>query len=215
MGVLTYMHCCLLQKLRIRFVTKRNQRKRQRDEVQEKVGDQKVQGKVGDQKSPSKRLKTNELPVKDQSMESGILSVAHPDSDKTEAEEHRSVDHMDEIKMEDETDGDEDPEEDPEEYEEMEESSTQLDSSNVSNKKEVKTDVNAEPEKVAGVEKDAAEQSFKEKLIDDKVKPKSDGDICEKRDAKLDCREGETCAVMEVAVDKELLQACFLNFLLP
>jgi hypothetical protein len=186
-----------LQKLRVKFVTKRNQRKRQRDEIHEKEREK---------KSQAKRPKTTELPVKEEIIKSETLNAVEPDDDKTKAKEEKSVDHVDDVKMEDETDVDEDPEEDPEEDEEMEESSTQHDLPN-ENKEEEKTDVNAAPEKVAGNEKDEAEDSSKEKPKTAETEPKSDGDMSEKRDAKVDPGKKETSAVLEVFVDKDLLQA--------
>ncbi|XP_035540200.1 protein SHORT ROOT IN SALT MEDIUM 1-like [Juglans regia] len=179
-----------LQKLRINFVAKRNQRKRQRDEAHEKKRDK---------KSPAKRLRTNDLHVKDSTE---IDGVAHPDANKTMAEEDKFVDHVDELKMEDETDGDEDPEEDPEEYEEMEESSMQHESSYVNNEEEGKTDLSAEPEKVSGMETDKAEETLKEKPKAAETKPKSGEEMRKRKDG-----ERETSSVKEAAVDKELLQA--------
>ena len=124
-----------------------------------------------------KRAKTSELPVKEQDIKSETLNTGQPDDDKTKVkEEDKSVDHVNEVKMEDETDvvkmenekdvvkmedetDDEDPEEDPEEDEEMEESGTHHDLPNVN--KEEKTDVNAAPEKVVGIEKDEGEDYSK------------------------------------------------------
>lgn len=219
-----------VQKLRVKFVTKRNQRKRQRDEIPEKERDK---------KSPVKRAKTSDLPVKEQDIKSETLNSAQPDDDKTKVkEEDKTVDHVDEVKMVDETDvvkmenekdvvkmedesDDEDPEEDPEEDEEMEESGTQHDLPNVN--KEEKTDVSA-PQKVEGNEKDKAEDSSKDR---EKPKPaetelKSDGN--EKTDSKADTGKKETSTdtvkketstVTEVAIDKELLQVCFWELFAP
>ncbi|PQQ19523.1 cell division cycle and apoptosis regulator protein 1 [Prunus yedoensis var. nudiflora] len=97
-----------LQKLRIKFVMKRNQRKRQREV--EKVE------KGNDEKSPTKRPKINELPVTNQpaksseALNSSLLDGEKQDEEKT-------------VKMEHIADDEEDPEEDPEEYEEMEDAS--------------------------------------------------------------------------------------------
>lgn len=198
-----------MQKLRVKFVAKRNQRKRQQNEVREIEKDK---------KSPAKRLKTNEHPVKDLSINPEISSPADTDDDKSKAEEDKSADLVYELKMEDETDGDEDPEEDPEEYEEMEESSMQRESSYVNNEEEEegKTNLNAEPEKMSGIETDKAEDALKEKPKAAETKPKSDEEISRRKDGKADTGERETSSVKEVAVvDKELLQvflgipACF------
>ncbi|KAK7842460.1 hypothetical protein CFP56_013705 [Quercus suber] len=106
------------EKLRVKFVTRRNQRKRKRDEIQ---------AKERDKKSPVKRAKTSELLVKEQDSKSETLNTAQPNDDKTKVkEEDKSVDYVVEVKMEDETD-----DEDPEEDEEMEESGMQHDLPNV------------------------------------------------------------------------------------
>ncbi|XP_042983456.1 protein SHORT ROOT IN SALT MEDIUM 1 isoform X1 [Carya illinoinensis] len=192
-----------LEKLRVKFVRKRNQRKRQQNEVHEMERDK---------NSPAKRLKTNEHSVKDLSIKPEISSPADIDDDKTKAEEDKSVDPLYELKMEDETDGDEDPEEDPEEYEETEES-MQRDSYDANKKEEGKTNVNAEPEKVLGIEKDEAEKSLKVKPKAVETNPKSDEEMCIKREATVDSGErGETSAFKEVSVDKELLQQAFRFF---
>ena len=80
-----------MQKLRLKFVTKRNQHKRQREEIQEKERD-----KI----SPVKRAKTSDLPVKEQDIKSETLNTAQPDEDKTKVkEEDKTVDHVDEVKI--------------------------------------------------------------------------------------------------------------------
>ena len=80
-----------VQKLRLKFVTKRNQHKRQWDEIQEKERDK---------KSPVKRAKTSDLPVKEQDIKSEALNTAQPDEDKTKVkEEDKTVDHVDEVKI--------------------------------------------------------------------------------------------------------------------
>ena len=187
MGVCARRNC-------VKFVTRRNQHKRQWDEIQEKERDK---------KSPVKRAKTSELPVKEQDIKSKTLNTGQPDDDKTKVkEEDKSVDHVVEVKMEDETD-DEDLEEDPEENKEMEESGMQHDLPNVK-REEQKTDVNAAPEKVVGIEKDEGKDysKQKEKPKASKMELKSDGN--EKTDSKANTGEKETSAVMKLAVDKEL-----------
>uniref|UniRef100_A0A7N2LC86 Uncharacterized protein n=1 Tax=Quercus lobata TaxID=97700 RepID=A0A7N2LC86_QUELO len=79
------------EKLRLKFVSKRNQHKRQREEIQEKERD-----KI----SPVKRAKTSDLPVKEQDIKSEMLNTAQPDEDKTKVkEEDKTVDHVDEVKI--------------------------------------------------------------------------------------------------------------------
>ena len=79
-----------MQKLRVKFVAKRNQHKRHREEIQEKERDK---------KSPVKRAKTSDLPVKEQDVKSETLNTAQPDEDKTKVKEDKSVDHVDEVKI--------------------------------------------------------------------------------------------------------------------
>lgn len=100
-----------MQKLRIKFVTKRNQRKRLWEEKEEKDKDR---------KSSTKRQKTSEQPVKTKSADSALLGTDQSEDQKTKKREDTSVDKVNETKLEDETDEEDDPEEDPEECEEME-----------------------------------------------------------------------------------------------
>ena len=112
-------------------MTKRNQRKRQREEIREKETEK---------KSPTKRLKSNELPVKNESTKSDTSSAAHQAQQEDEmivtkedemivTKEETTADHVEEPKIKEEI-NDEDPEEDPEEYEEMDDASPQPNSSN-------------------------------------------------------------------------------------
>ncbi|KAL0003835.1 hypothetical protein SO802_011396 [Lithocarpus litseifolius] len=81
---------------------------------------------------PVKRAKISELLVKEQDSKSETLNTAQPDDDKTKVkEEDKSVDHVVEVKMEDETNVVKMEDEDPEEEEEMEESGMQHDLPNV------------------------------------------------------------------------------------
>ncbi|KAH1264621.1 Cell division cycle and apoptosis regulator protein 1 [Glycine max] len=101
-----------LQKLRIKFVIKRNQKKRQREDEQEK-DDVK--------KSPVKRQKGNDPSVKNEPTNMDTLNPTLLDDEKAVARNDNSSNKEDDVKMEDGSDEEEeDPEEDPEEYEEME-----------------------------------------------------------------------------------------------
>ena len=87
---------------------KRNQRKRRQEEINENKGEN----------LSSKRLKTDELPVKPKSAESEVLSAGRrPDDQNTEMRDGTAAVGVNETKLEQETDEEEDPEEDPEEYE--------------------------------------------------------------------------------------------------
>lgn len=146
-----------LQKLRVRFITKRNQRKRQREEKSDKETKK---------TSPTKRSKSNELPVmKNESTkldastatqqgDEMIVTKEETTTDQVEepkmANEETNVDHVEEPKIKDEIE-EEDPEEDPEEYEEMEDASQP--NSSIEKNEEEKAQTDAKPEK--GSEKEA------------------------------------------------------------
>lgn len=111
------------KKLRIKFVTKRNQRKRQRE----------ISEKESENTSSTKRAKTDEATVETKSIKTEKHDEAQKDDEKTIVkEENTSVDEVANVKTEGETDEDEDPEEDPEEEEDedMEDGSPQHDSAN-------------------------------------------------------------------------------------
>ena len=110
------------KKLRIKFVTKRNQRKRQRE----------ISDKESEKTSSTKRVKTDEATVETKSIKTEKRDEAQKDDEKTIVkEENTSVDQVANVKTEGETDEDEDPEEDPEEEDEdMEDGSPQHDSAN-------------------------------------------------------------------------------------
>ena len=117
---------------------KRNQRKRQREEIREKETEN---------KSPTKRLKGNELPVKNESTKSDTSSAVQQVQQEDEmfvTKEETTADYVEEPKIKDEID-DEDPEEDPEEYEEMDDAVPQP---NSSNEVEVSSVLNREAEMV-------------------------------------------------------------------
>ena len=100
-------------------MTKRNQRKRQREEIREKETEK---------KSPTKILKTKELPVKNESTKPDTSSAAQQAEQEDEmivTKEETTADHVEEPKIKDEID-----DEDPEEYEEMDDASPQTNSSN-------------------------------------------------------------------------------------
>lgn len=100
-------------------MSKRNQRKRQREEML----------KEDSKKSSPKRPKTIDIPSEDKSTEPETLSLSQVDAGASAVEGNNSADHVDETKMETETDNggeelEEDPEEDPEEYEELDDASS-------------------------------------------------------------------------------------------
>lgn len=105
-------------------MAKRNQRKRQREEIH----------KEDNKKSSPKRPKTTDIPIENKSMEPESSTLSQADAETPAVEGNDLATHVDETKMDTETDyGDEpeeDPEEDPEEYEEMDDTSSQHNSSN-------------------------------------------------------------------------------------
>lgn len=125
--------------MRLKFVAKRNERKRQREET----------SKGSDKKSSTKRLKTDEVTVDAKSAKTGtqdadgkssvkeeVTSIdgvenAKPeDADGTQnMKQEAAANEVENVKPEDEMDDDEDPEEDPEEEdpEEPEENEEMMD----------------------------------------------------------------------------------------
>lgn len=137
---------------------------------------------------------------------SETLTTAQQDG-KNIVEEHNTVDHVDEVKMQHENDDEEeDPEEDPEEYEEMEEDASPRQNPSSENN-EGKIDINAEP----GNEKDEPDGSLKGQpnMKATETKATSDSNTSEKREAKVDVDENENPAAKEAVVDKELLQVFY------
>ncbi|GKU99539.1 hypothetical protein SLEP1_g12374 [Rubroshorea leprosula] len=180
-----------LQKLRLRFVTKRNQQKRQREESE----------KGNENLSPAKHLRTSELPVKNESTKSETPPAAQKNDEQTRAKEETTVDHVNEAKTKDEAD--DEPEEDPEEYE-VEDESPQDNSCNEN--KEGKTDVDPEPERLNGNEK--YEESIEDKVTTKvaEKEPQPDGDASAKIGPVINTGKKEE-SVDKESVDKELLQA--------
>lgn len=180
-----------LQKLRIKFVTKRNKRKRQREES----------SKESELVSPVKRVKNEEKPnVEVKSIKTEIEDESQPDPGKTAVKEGgTSVDEAVKVKPENETDEDEDPEEDPEEDEEMPDRSPQHDSTNEEKDADMNIEADAKSEKVTGDEKDEQLETTKE-TSDTKSKLEAE---CKPEVEKAETKKKET----QIVVDKELLQA--------
>ncbi|RDX61931.1 hypothetical protein CR513_59791, partial [Mucuna pruriens] len=186
-----------LQKLRIKFVTKRNQRKRQREDEHEKDAEN---------KSPVKRQKGDDPTVKSDSTNMDTSNPTQVDDEKAVAENDNSSDKEEDVKMEDGTDEEEDPEEDPEEYEEMENGSPQHDASNDKNA-EQEANANIKSENITINDKAEDETSKGEIKVKDEVQEsKVDTQLKEEKEGKDDNKK-ETPVVKEVAVDRELLQA--------
>ncbi|KAJ6312143.1 hypothetical protein OIU77_013820 [Salix suchowensis] len=202
-----------LQTIRINFVTKRNQYKRQRVEIDEKDKDKDTDNDT-DKESSRKRLKTSELPVKAKSANSEMSSADQPNDEKTVMED-TSVDPISETKREEEIEAEEDPEEDPEECEEMEdpEEYVEMDDTGhvLSNeqKDEGKTSGDAErDEPLAGDEKDKAEEVAGDKtdINDVESNPKSGADLSENKHGMVKT-EKKDLSGKEAVIDKEVLEA--------
>ncbi|KAH1264622.1 Cell division cycle and apoptosis regulator protein 1 [Glycine max] len=183
-----------LQKLRIKFVIKRNQKKRQREDEQEK-DDVK--------KSPVKRQKGNDPSVKNEPTNMDTLNPTLLDDEKAVARNDNSSNKEDDVKMEDGSDEEEeDPEEDPEEYEEME-------MHEASNDKNAEQEANADTksENITTNDKTADETSKEEIKVKDEVQEsKADLQVKEEKEGKDEIKK-ETPTAKEVVVDRELLQA--------
>jgi len=203
-----------LQKLRLKFVAKRNQRKRQREET----------SKGSDKKSSTKRLKTDEVSVEAKSAKTGtqdadgkssvkeeVTSIdgvenAKPeDTDGTQnMKQEAAANEVENVKPEDEMDDDEDPEEDPEEEdpeepeenEEMMDAIPQPDLPNKENDVVGKTDTEIKAEKVVKNGEHETPKAISES------KPTS-GSESKENTEKMETKKSEKA----VAVDKELLQA--------
>ncbi|KAL5100195.1 hypothetical protein RYX36_004522 [Vicia faba] len=182
-----------LQKLREKFVIKRAQRKRQREEEDNA------------KKSRTKRQKGDDPPVK---IETDI-DTSNPtpaDNEKAVAENDNSSNKEDDVKMENASDEEDPEEEDPEEYEEMENGSPQQDSSDDKNA-ELEADAKNESENVTSNEKPADETSKGGIKVKDELKEsKDDVQLKEEKESKVDKIKKDTPA-KEVVVDKELLKA--------
>ncbi|CAK8536684.1 unnamed protein product [Lathyrus sativus] len=183
-----------LQKLRGKFVTKRAQRKRQREEEDSA------------KKSPTKRQKGDDPSVKIET-NTDTSNPTPADNEKAVAENDNSSNKEDDVKMENASDEEDPEEEDPEEYEEMESGSPQQDSSDDKNA-ELEADTKNESENVTSSEKAADETSKGEIKVKDEVKEsKDDVQLSEEKESKVDKIKKDTPAVKEAVVDKELLKA--------
>lgn len=196
-----------LQKLRKKFVIKRTQRKRQREDGPEKDNAD---------KSPHKRPKGDDPSVKSELTNMETANPTAADNEKTVAENDDTSNKGDDVKMEENASDEEDPEEDPEEYEEMENGSPQNDSFNDKNA-EQEANANIKSENITSDEKAADEPSKEEiKVKDEEKESKTDVQINQEKEGKVDKSKKETHAVKEVVVDKELLQVLvFLVYDVP
>ncbi|CAI0405956.1 unnamed protein product [Linum tenue] len=197
-----------LQKLRIKFVAKRNERKRQ------------LEGndpKDKDGKSSTKRLKTSEATLKNES-DAEVLNATN-ESDQQKDEEASAP--QNEVKPQDGTDDyeeepeeeEEDPEEDPEPPEENDEEMEDPEQNMITenDKEETKTtSVDDAAHGVVAVNETGGEDGDAKKPVLAKAKPELDS-ATEKGGAEVE-KKGEkgkdsSTAKEPVVVDKELLQA--------
>ncbi|PKI36802.1 hypothetical protein CRG98_042751 [Punica granatum] len=198
-----------LQKLRVKFVMKRNQRKRRLEETHERGSDAK----------PSTKLpKTSEDPVKSNKSASPEKSnSAQPNDEqmKDKEEDAPPVERAEDANMDDkeddayEEDPEEDPEEDLEECEELDDGAPEDDPSNEETEQKEDTGVSAEPENKVGGSKDDKEEADEPEKEKSKVtsaaetKQSSDVDMAAKKEEKTK----QDHVTKEAAMDKELLQA--------
>ncbi|KAK4741392.1 hypothetical protein SAY87_024980 [Trapa incisa] len=202
-----------LQKLHFKFVVKKNQHKRRRDETNVSANDLKIS---------TKHLKTSKDPViAIKPVSSEKSNPEEPNDEKMsdrdgaphleQTEDTLPVQHAEDTNMDNkEDDGDEqvldeDPEEDPEWYEESEDEAPQVDHSNEETGQEEKTDVAAKPEIIVGVKegREAGEPEEDKPKVTSAAETKSSSveDIAQKKE-KVEAKTNK-----EAAVDKELLQA--------
>ncbi|RVW84135.1 hypothetical protein CK203_053562 [Vitis vinifera] len=170
-----------LQKLRIKFVMKRNQRKRQWEETSEKGSDK---------RSSTKRQKIAEPSMGMKSTESEMLDAAHPNDEKP-ATKGKST-SVDVVKLEK-------PKEEGVEPERLKDEGNNEELNIQNNEGEAKASGDTEPEKVAGMGKEEAEEFGKEKT-NNKTSGTNEG-------TNLGEERKEAPIINKVAVDKELLQA--------
>ncbi|KAL7180807.1 hypothetical protein ACSBR1_039797 [Camellia fascicularis] len=186
-----------LQKLRIKYVMKRNQRKRQREE----------NAKENDEKSSTKRVKTDEATVEAKTTKTEAQDAPQHDDEKSVVkEENTSVDGVEHVKEEDD---DEDPEEDPEEDDDMPDANPQQDLWNEESAVEGKTDdADIKSEKVTENAKDK-EQETGDETSDNKPVSGSESKPVSGSESKenVEKTEKKKKEMPPVVVDKELLQA--------
>ncbi|KAI3713942.1 hypothetical protein L1987_72530 [Smallanthus sonchifolius] len=180
-----------LQKLRIKFVSKRNQKKRQREEASDKKAKEKTSS---DKKSSPKRQKTD-VTIQSTPVKTETLHESGPVDEKTGKDENMVIDdNVENMKAEDESVKDEDSEEEPEEEpeEDPEEDENMADAEN---------EEKAEADKVG--------MDVKSENVDEKVKGEQEENVKtpvnleKKENQKVDTKKKET----KVTIDKKLLQA--------
>lgn len=185
-----------LQKLRLKFVMKRNQHKRKREEVSRECV----------KESSIKRLKTDEDNVGDKSIKTETDEVARADDGKsivkgkvgnsTETGNVKQGDETENVKQEEETTDVDDPEEDPEEDEEMLDGNPQHDLAN---------DENESGEKIESDIKVKMEVDNTDNKKQDTTKENADsksvtGSACKENEDKVEKKK-------ETVADKKLLEA--------
>lgn len=199
-----------VQVLREKFVIKRTQRKRLREDGPEKDDvnkspakrakgdDYSVKGEPNMDTSHSTQAENEKIVAENDNSSDKKDDVKMEDSDKKVDVKMEDSDKKDDVKMEDasEEEEEEDPEEEePEEYEEMENGSPQNDSSSDKNAAQ-EANANIESQNITSNEKAVDESSKVEIKVNDEVKESKAG-------VKL---EEETPTAKEVVVDKELLK---------
>ncbi|KAI3812370.1 hypothetical protein L1987_17077 [Smallanthus sonchifolius] len=185
-----------LQKLRIKFVSKRNQKKRQREEVSDKKAKEKTSS---DKKSSPKRQKTDDVTVESTLVKTETLHESGPVDEKTDKDENMVIDdNVENMKAEDESVKDEDSEEEPEEEpeedseEDPEEDENMADAENEEKAEADKVDMDVKSEKMDEEVKGEQEETVKTSV-----------NLEKKENQKVDTKKKET----KVTIDKKLLQA--------
>ncbi|XP_058076361.1 protein SHORT ROOT IN SALT MEDIUM 1-like [Magnolia sinica] len=184
------------EKLRIKFVRERNQRKRQREEAPAKESDKETQ----------KRSKfTDEPPVENESAKPEMQDASNPENENTMPKKEASAAGLDESNMEDNTD-EEDPEEDDGEYQ-VTDDTVLLDPHEAGNDEEV-ADLQGKHDKETTDGINKMEEPTDEVKSEDKTAETNDKLVREKSNDQVAESEKSDAAAKESVVDKELLRVC-------
>lgn len=124
-------HVYFLQKLRIKFVTKRNSRKRQREQNADSKRKEKTSAKRQKTKDSPTEENSSKTPAKDETRSGDDKLMAKLDGAAEMGTKSEKTDEVEKLSVEDDEDmvEEEDPEEDPEEDEEEEEEEDMQDAS--------------------------------------------------------------------------------------
>ncbi|XP_010666964.2 protein SHORT ROOT IN SALT MEDIUM 1 isoform X3 [Beta vulgaris subsp. vulgaris] len=199
-----------LQKLRIKFVTKRNSRKRQREQNADSKRKEKTSAKRQKTKDSPTEENSSKTPAKDETRSGDDKLMAKLDGAAEMGTKSEKTDEVEKLSVEDDEDmvEEEDPEEDPEEDEEEEEEEDMQDASprEDSSKEIVELGkIDAEQSKKQGEEKDARKQTAEDSTNGGEKKASGDSEPSKPKEVRAEVSKKLSADV--APVDKELLQA--------